>query len=114
MRISDWSSDVCSSDLLVSAIKVLRVYERGVVFQLGRYWKVNGPGLIILIPVVQQMVRIDLRTTVMDVPEQAVISHHNVSVKVNAVVYFRVVQPHRSEEHTSELQSLLSLSNDVL
>src|SRR3546814_7780791 len=92
--------------LLVSAIKVLREYERGVVFQLGRYWKVKGPGLIILIPVVQQMVRIDLRTIVMDVPEQDVISRDNVSVKVNAVVY-------RSEEHTSELQSLMRISYAV-
>ncbi|HEY9541135.1 MAG TPA: slipin family protein [Luteimonas sp.] len=97
--------------LLVSAIKVLREYERGVVFQLGRYWKVKGPGLIILIPVVQQMVRIDLRTIVMDVPEQDVISRDNVSVKVNAVVYFRVVDPQKAiinVEHFYEATSQLS------
>lgn len=79
--------------LIVSAIRVLREYERGVVFMLGRFWRVKGPGLILLIPVVQQMVRVDLRTIVMDVPSQDVISRDNVSVKVNAVVYFRVVDP---------------------
>ncbi|HEU0306507.1 MAG TPA: SPFH domain-containing protein, partial [Lysobacter sp.] len=67
--------------VLISAIKVLREYERGVVFQLGRFWKVKGPGLILLIPVVQQMVRIDLRTIVMDVPSQDLITQDNVSVK---------------------------------
>ena len=82
--------------LAVSAIKVLREYERGVVFQLGRFWKVKGPGLIILIPIVQQMVRVDLRTIVMDVPPQDVISRDNVSVNVNAVVYFRVVDPQKA------------------
>src|SRR3546814_8456889 len=71
--------------LLVSAIKMLREYERGVVFQLGRYWKVKGPGLLILIPVVQQMVRVDLRTIVMDVPEQDVISRDTLVVQVPAV-----------------------------
>jgi regulator of protease activity HflC (stomatin/prohibitin superfamily) len=82
--------------LLVSAIRVLREYERGVVFQLGRFWGVKGPGLIILIPVLQQMVRVDLRTIVLDVPTQDVISRDNVSVKVNAVLYFRVVDPERA------------------
>ena len=81
---------------LVSAIKILREYERGVVFLLGRFWKVKGPGFIIIIPVIQQMVRVDLRTIVMDVPTQDVISHDNVSVKVNAVVYFRVVDPEKA------------------
>jgi regulator of protease activity HflC (stomatin/prohibitin superfamily) len=81
---------------LASAIKVLREYERGVVFQLGRFWKVKGPGLIIIIPVVQQMVRVDLRTVVMDVPSQDVISRDNVSVRVNAVIYFRVIDPERA------------------
>jgi regulator of protease activity HflC (stomatin/prohibitin superfamily) len=76
---------------LFSAFRVLREYERGVVFMLGRFYKVKGPGLIILIPVVQQMVRIDLRTKVLDVPTQDLISRDNVSVKVNAVIYFRVV-----------------------
>ncbi|HRN60849.1 MAG TPA: slipin family protein [Luteimonas sp.] len=97
--------------LLVSAIKVLREYERGVVFQLGRFWKVKGPGLILLVPVVQQMVRVDLRTIVMDVPEQDVISRDNVSVKVNAVVYFRVVDPQKAiinVEHFYEATSQLA------
>ena len=78
------------------ALRVLREYERGVIFMLGRFWRVKGPGLIVLIPGVQQMVRIDLRTVVLDVPSQDVISHDNVSVKVNAVVYFRVVDPQRA------------------
>ena len=81
---------------LASAFKVLREYERGVVFQLGRFWKVKGPGLIIIIPVIQTMVRVDLRTIVMDVPSQDVISRDNVSVKVNAVLYFRVIDPQKA------------------
>jgi regulator of protease activity HflC (stomatin/prohibitin superfamily) len=79
--------------LLFSAFKVLREYERGVIFMLGRFYRVKGPGLIVLIPVVQQMVRVDLRTKVLDVPSQDVITRDNVSVKVNAVIYFRVVDP---------------------
>jgi regulator of protease activity HflC (stomatin/prohibitin superfamily) len=79
-----------------SALKILREYERGVVFMLGRFWKVKGPGLIIIIPVIQQFVRVDLRTIVLDVPSQDVISRDNVSVKVNAVVYFRVLDPERA------------------
>lgn len=79
-----------------SMFKVLREYERGVVFMLGRFYKVKGPGLIILIPVLQQMVRVDLRTIVMDVPTQDVISRDNVSVQVNAVIYFRVIDPERA------------------
>ena len=82
--------------ILFASIKILREYQRAVVFQLGRFWKVKGPGLFILIPVVQQMVRVDLRTIVMDVPTQDVISKDNVSVKVNAVVYFRIVDPERA------------------
>lgn len=82
--------------LLVSAIRILREYERGVVFQLGRFWKVKGPGLVILIPGIQQMVRVDLRTIVFDVPTQDVISRDNVSVKVNAVIYLRVVDPQKA------------------
>ncbi|OUS13254.1 hypothetical protein A9Q89_03265 [Gammaproteobacteria bacterium 53_120_T64] len=81
---------------IASAIKILREYERGVVFLLGRFWKVKGPGFIIIIPGIQQMVRTDLRTVVMDVPSQDVISRDNVSVKVNAVVYFRVVDPEKA------------------
>lgn len=80
----------------VSAIRILREYERGVIFLLGRFWKVKGPGFIIIIPLIQQMVRVDLRTVVMDVPTQDVISRDNVSVKVNAVVYFRVIEPERA------------------
>ena len=82
--------------LVVWSIRILREYERGVVFQLGRFWAVRGPGLIILIPVIQQMVRVDLRTVVLDVPPQDVITRDNVSVKVNAVVYFRVVDPQKA------------------
>jgi regulator of protease activity HflC (stomatin/prohibitin superfamily) len=82
--------------LFVMSVRVLREYERGVVFQLGRFWAVKGPGLILLIPVLQQMVRVDLRTVVHDVPKQDVISRDNVSVKVNAVLYFRVVDPERA------------------
>ncbi len=82
--------------ILASAIRVLREYERGVVFQLGRFWSVKGPGLVIVIPVLQQLVRVDLRTIVLDVPTQDVISRDNVSVKVNAVIYFRVVDPEKA------------------
>ncbi|WED43027.1 slipin family protein [Legionella cardiaca] len=78
---------------LMSTLRVLREYERGVIFLLGRFWRVKGPGLILVIPIVQQMVRVDLRTVVMDVPSQDVISRDNVSVRVNAVLYFRVVEP---------------------
>jgi regulator of protease activity HflC (stomatin/prohibitin superfamily) len=82
--------------LLSSSLRILREYERAVVFQLGRFWAVKGPGLVIIIPVLQQMVRVDLRTIVLDVPTQDVISRDNVSVKVNAVVYFRVVEPDKA------------------
>jgi len=82
--------------LVATSIRVLREYERGVVFMLGRFWKVKGPGLVLLIPVVQQMVRVGLRTVVLDVPPQDVITRDNVSVKVNAVVYFRVVDPEKA------------------
>jgi regulator of protease activity HflC (stomatin/prohibitin superfamily) len=81
---------------LATSLRVLREYERAVVFQLGRFWKVKGPGLVILIPAIQQMVRIDLRIVVMDVPSQDVISRDNVTLKVNAVLYFRVVDPQRA------------------
>jgi len=79
-----------------SAIKILREYERGVIFLLGRFWKVKGPGLIVLIPGIQKMIRVDLRTVVMDVPTQDVISRDNVSVKVSAVIYFRVLDPEKA------------------
>ncbi len=97
--------------IIINAIKILREYERGVIFQLGRFWKVKGPGLIIVIPVVQQMVRVDLRVIVMDVPTQDVISRDNVSVHVNAVVYFRVIEPDKAiiqVEHYLEAVSQLA------
>jgi len=82
--------------LIFTMFRVLREYERGVIFMLGRFYKIKGPGLIIIIPVLQQMVKVDLRTIVMDVPTQDVISRDNVSVQVNAVIYFRVVDPERA------------------
>jgi regulator of protease activity HflC (stomatin/prohibitin superfamily) len=82
--------------LLLSALKVIPEYERGVVFFLGRFQSVYGPGLRLVIPIVQRMVRVDLRIIVMDVPSQDVISRDNVTVKVNAVLYFRVVDPERA------------------
>jgi len=82
--------------LIFASLKILREYERGVVFLLGRFWRVKGPGLIIIVPGIQQMVRVDLRVVAMDVPSQDVISRDNVSVKVNAVLYFRVVDPQKA------------------
>ena len=82
--------------LVTSSLRILREYERGVVFQLGRFWKVKGPGLVVLVPFIQQMVRVELRTVVLDVPSQDVISRDNVSIKVNAVVYFRIVDPQKA------------------
>jgi len=82
--------------VFAASVRILREYERGVVFMLGRFWKVKGPGLVLLVPAVQQMVRIDLRTIVFDVPPQDVITRDNVSVKVNAVVYFRVIDPQKA------------------
>ena len=79
--------------LLASFIKILREYERGVIFALGRYWRVKGPGLIVVIPGIQEMVRVDLRTVVMDVPTQDIITNDNVTTRVNAVVYFKVMNP---------------------
>ncbi|MBI1906494.1 MAG: slipin family protein [Rhodocyclales bacterium] len=97
--------------LLFSTLRILREYERGVIFTLGRFWKVKGPGLIIVIPGVQQMVKVDLRMVTMDVPSQDVISRDNVSVKVNAVLYFRVVAPEKAiiqVEHYFEATSQLA------
>jgi regulator of protease activity HflC (stomatin/prohibitin superfamily) len=82
--------------LLIASLRVLREYQRGVIFLLGRFWKVKGPGLVLVVPGLQQMVRVDLRVVTMDVPPQDVISRDNVSVKVNAVVFFRVVDPQRA------------------
>jgi regulator of protease activity HflC (stomatin/prohibitin superfamily) len=94
--------------LVVSAFRILREYERGVVFQLGRFWKVKGPGLVIVIPGIQQMVRVDLRTIVLDVPTQDVISRDNVSDKVNAVVYFRVLDPQKAIIQVEDYHSATS------
>jgi regulator of protease activity HflC (stomatin/prohibitin superfamily) len=96
--------------LLFSAIKILREYERGVIFTLGRFTGVKGPGLILLIPIVQQIVRMDLRTVVLDVPTQDVISRDNVSVKVNAVLYFRVIDP---EKATIQVEDFLSATSQL-
>ena len=82
--------------VLANAIRILREYERGVVFRLGRLMTVRGPGLVILIPIIDKMIRVSLRTLVLDVPPQDVITQDNVSIKVNAVVYFRVLQPQKS------------------
>ena len=82
--------------LIATSLRILREYQRGVVFLLGRFQKVKGPGLVVVLPGIQQMVRVDLRTVVLDVPTQDVITRDNVSVKVNAVVYFRVVDPQRA------------------
>jgi regulator of protease activity HflC (stomatin/prohibitin superfamily) len=101
--------------IIFSAIKILREYERGVIFQLGRFWKVKGPGLIIVIPAVQQMERVDLRVIVMDVPTQDVISRDNVSVKVNAVVYFRVIDPEKAIIQVEKyLEAVSQLSQTTL
>src|SRR5436189_1154101 len=82
--------------ILSNAVKILREYERGVIFRLGRLIRAKGPGLIFLIPIVDKMVRVSLRTVVLDVPPQDVITQDNVSIKVNAVVYFRVLDPQRA------------------
>ena len=82
--------------IMANAVRILREYQRGVIFTLGRFTSVKGPGLIFVIPVIQQIVRVDLRTVTMDVPSQDVISRDNVSVKVSAVIYFRVVEPEKA------------------
>lgn len=91
-------------------VRILREYDRAVVFTLGRFWKVKGPGLILLFPFAQQMVRVGLRTVVMDIPSQDVISKDNVSVKVSAVVYFRVIDPKEAiiqvEDYTNAISQL--------
>ncbi|WP_413111515.1 slipin family protein [Thaumasiovibrio sp. DFM-14] len=101
--------------LLFNMFKVLREYERGVVFFLGRFYRVKGPGLVILIPFIQQMVRVDLRTIVLDVPSQDLITRDNVSVKVNAVVYFRVLDPQMAINNVeSYLEATSQLSQTTL
>ncbi|MGB3269229.1 MAG: slipin family protein [Rhodanobacter sp.] len=96
--------------LLFAAIKILPEYQRGVVLTLGRYTSTKGPGLVLLIPVVQQMLRVDLRVTVLDVPPQDVISRDNVSVRVNAVVYFRVVD---SDKSVLEVENFLQATSQL-
>jgi regulator of protease activity HflC (stomatin/prohibitin superfamily) len=96
--------------LILASFRVLREYERGVVFQLGRFWKVKGPGLIIIIPIIQQMVRIDLRIVVLDVLPQDVITRDNVSVKVNAVLYFRVIDPQKA---VIQVENFLEATNQL-
>ena len=93
---------------LAAAIKIFREYERGVVFTLGRFTRVAGPGFVIIIPFIQQIVRTDLRMVVDDVPSQDVISRDNVSVKVNAVLYFRVVDPERAIINVEDFKSATS------
>ncbi|ABV37266.1 band 7 protein [Shewanella sediminis HAW-EB3] len=101
--------------LLLSAFRILREYERGVIFLLGRFYKVKGPGLIIVIPIIQQIVRVDLRTVVMDVPTQDVISRDNVSVKVNAVIYFRVIDAQKAIINVEDyLQATSQLAQTTL
>ena len=94
--------------LLASTFRILREYERGVIFMLGRFYKVKGPGLIIVIPVIQQMVKVDLRIRVLDVPTQDVISRDNVSVQVNAVVYFRVLDAQKAVINVEDFFSATS------
>ena len=94
--------------ILFYSLRILREYERGVIFLLGRFWGVKGPGLIIVIPIIQQMVRVDLRTIVLDVPTQDVISRDNVSVKVNAVLYYRVIDPQRAIIQVEEFHNATS------
>ncbi|MBI2306160.1 MAG: slipin family protein [Rhodocyclales bacterium] len=101
--------------LAAASIRIMREYERGVVFLLGRFWKVKGPGIILIVPGIQQMVRVDLRLVVMDVPSQDVISRDNVSVKVNAVVYFRVVDPQKAIIHVANfLEATSQLAQTTL
>ncbi len=112
--LGNWAVYVAAAVLallfLMAAIKILREYERGVVFTLGRFTGVKGPGLILLIPYVQQMVRIDLRTLVLDVPTQDVISRDNVSVRVNAVIYFRVIDP---EKATIQVEDYMAATSQL-
>ncbi len=101
--------------LLISIFRILREYERGVIFLLGRFQQVKGPGLIIVIPFIQQMVRVDLRTVVMDVPSQDVISRDNVSVRVNAVLYFRVIDSQKAIINVEDfLQATSQLAQTTL
>jgi regulator of protease activity HflC (stomatin/prohibitin superfamily) len=95
---------------VLSCLRILREYERGVVFMLGRFWKVKGPGLVLVVRGIQQMVKVDLRVVVLDVPSQDVISRDNVSVKVNAVVFFRVVDAQKS---IIQVENFLNATNQL-
>ncbi len=101
---------ILAAILVVSSFRILREYERGVIFMLGRFWKVKGPGLILVVPGIQQMVRVGLRTVVMDVPSQDVVSRDNVSVKVNAVLYFRVIDPQKA---IIQVENFLEATNQL-
>lgn len=94
--------------ILFNFFHIMREYERAVIFTLGRFWKVKGPGLIVIVPFIQQMVKVDLRTIVLDVPQQDVISRDNVSVRVSAVVYFRVVKPESAIIQVEDFQYAVS------
>jgi regulator of protease activity HflC (stomatin/prohibitin superfamily) len=94
--------------VLASAVRILREYERGVLFTLGRYTNVVGPGLVLVIPIIQQIVKVQLRTVVVDVPSQDVISRDNVSVKVNAVIYYRIVDPDKAILHVENYSAATS------
>jgi regulator of protease activity HflC (stomatin/prohibitin superfamily) len=94
--------------IILMSLRIMREYERAVVFMLGRFWKVKGPGLILIIPGLQTMVRVDLRTRVLDVPSQDLISHDNVSVKVNAVIYFRVIEADKAVIQVEDFASATS------
>ncbi len=101
--------------LILISVKILREYQRAVVFTLGRFTSVKGPGLVLILPFVQQIVTIDLRTVVMDIPPQDVISRDNVSVRVNAVVYFRVVAPERAVIQVEDyLEAISQLAQTTL
>ena len=99
---------IAGAGTVLYAIRVMREYERAVVFHLGRFLAVRGPGLIVLLPIIQQMVRVDLRTRVLDVPTQDVVSRDNVSVQVNAVIYYRVVDPEKAIVKVERFQSATS------
>ena len=99
---------------IFSWFRVLREYERAVVFTLGRFWRVKGPGLIIIVPVIQQMVRVTLRTIVMSIPSQDVISRDNVSIKVSAVLYFRVIDAERAIIQVEDFyEDIAQLRHDI-
>ena len=108
----DWIIYIAAAALVImffsAAINIFREYERGVVFTLGRFTRVCGPGFVIIIPIVQQIVRVDLRLFVEDVPPQDVISRDNVSVKVNAVIYYRVIDPERAIINVADFRVAVS------